>query len=83
MTFLPVRGPGRIQRLPILDPNDQSVPEHVRDRYALRRCVIWYEGYGRVEGNLVAGGRAPFDHPNGQQYRFGAFPSRHPDREQR
>lgn len=62
MTFLPVRGPGRIQRLPILDPDDPNVPQHVRDRYAGRRCVVSYEDYNGTRGDLVAGGPAPPPH---------------------
>ena len=63
MTFTPTFGrTSRIQRLPILDPDDTSVPPHVRDRYAGRRCVISYEDYAGTRGDLVAGGPAPPPH---------------------
>jgi hypothetical protein len=67
MTFTPVHGPGEIIRLPTIDPNDQNVPQWVRDRYAGRRVVIWTEDHLGIEGNIVAGGPEPAGHPGQEQ----------------
>ena len=62
MSFLPVRGPGQIIRLPTA-PNDPSVPEWARGR----RAVLWTEDYAGAEGNLVVGGVEPPPHHHPDQ----------------
>jgi hypothetical protein len=66
MSFTPASRRSGIIRLPILDANDESVPQWIRDKYAGRRCVIQTEGYGGRECNLVAGGPAPPPHHHPQ-----------------
>lgn len=62
MSFTPHRRPGKVMRLPILQPNDPGVPAWVRQKYAGRRCVVSYEDYNLTQGDLVAGGPAPPPH---------------------
>ena len=61
MTFTTIRQHSGIIRLPILHPDDERAPQWIRDKYAGRRVVIWYEGYG-PEGSIVAGGLVPPRH---------------------
>lgn len=77
MTFTPISsGRGRVDRLPIVDPSDPRVPRWAAERYGNRRCTFWAEDDTGAEGSVVRGGRAPYDHPDGQDYRYGRFPDR-------
>jgi hypothetical protein len=61
MTFTPIPrgGAGRVERLPIIDPNDRTVPPHIREKYGGRRWCVWWERNVGYEGNPVVGGVAP------------------------